>query len=658
MKVLSKSRFKLGLECPNKLYYTSKNELYANQKNEDPFLQALAEGGFQVEELARLQYPGGQMITERKYLPSVADTASELQKENVVLYEAAFLFDSLYVRTDIFVKQGNKIKLIEVKAKSFDGTDDYFFIGKKGGLQKSWLPYLFDIAFQKHVVQKAFPEFEVEAFLLMPDKNKTAKVDGLNQMIRVPSLNTGGRDPRNEVVVKISTIEEIGESVLNEVPVDFVVDPIIKGEHKHNDLPFLDWVEILKEKYCADEFFNYPPSFTVCKSCEFTATQEEELQGKLSGFKNCFKKLCQWEDEDFKRPNIMEISNFVGGQKLFDEQRYFMDELIEEDFVNSKDKIFDKMPNKFRQWIQIVKAVDKDESVYVLQDELKSVMDKWVFPLHFIDFETNMLALPFHKDRKPYEQIAFQYSHHTLYEDGSIVHSSEYINCEPGHFPNFDFVRALKKDLEKDSGTIFRYANHENMVLNQIYVQLMESNEADKEELMGFIRSITHSGGDAAQAWQGDRDMVDLCDIVRNYYYNPKTLGSNSLKFVLPAILQTSEVLKRKYSQPIGKINLTSLHFKADHIWLNEVDGMVANPYKYLPGVFDDWSVEEKKDLVGNIDLINNGGGALMAYAQMQFTDMGKKERAALTQSLLKYCELDTLAMVMLYEHLRELCDE
>ena len=61
MKVLSKSRYKLGLECPNKLYYTGKKE-YANQKKEDPFLQALAEGGFQVEELARMHYPKGILI--------------------------------------------------------------------------------------------------------------------------------------------------------------------------------------------------------------------------------------------------------------------------------------------------------------------------------------------------------------------------------------------------------------------------------------------------------------------------------------------------------------------------------------------------------------------------------------------------------------------
>ncbi len=61
MKVLSKSRFKLGLECPNKLYFTGKKE-YANTKNEDSFLAALAKGGFQVEALARLHYPDGVFI--------------------------------------------------------------------------------------------------------------------------------------------------------------------------------------------------------------------------------------------------------------------------------------------------------------------------------------------------------------------------------------------------------------------------------------------------------------------------------------------------------------------------------------------------------------------------------------------------------------------
>lgn len=43
MKALSKSRFKQGLECPNKLYFSNNKQVFHNVKNEDPFLQALAD---------------------------------------------------------------------------------------------------------------------------------------------------------------------------------------------------------------------------------------------------------------------------------------------------------------------------------------------------------------------------------------------------------------------------------------------------------------------------------------------------------------------------------------------------------------------------------------------------------------------------------------
>ena len=65
-RYLTKSRFKLALECPTKLYYTRKPE-YENQSDTDTFLKALADGGFQVEELARMQYPNGIAIIGDDY---------------------------------------------------------------------------------------------------------------------------------------------------------------------------------------------------------------------------------------------------------------------------------------------------------------------------------------------------------------------------------------------------------------------------------------------------------------------------------------------------------------------------------------------------------------------------------------------------------------
>ena len=55
-------------------------------------------------------------------------------------------------------------------------------------------------------------------------------------------------------------------------------------------------------------------------------------------------------------------------------------------------------------------------------------MSAWVYPLHFIDFETSMVAIPFNKGRRPYEGIAFQFSHHVVQKDGRIEHRGQYLN--------------------------------------------------------------------------------------------------------------------------------------------------------------------------------------------------------------------------------------
>lgn len=42
-----------------------------------------------------------------------------------------------------------------------------------------------------------------------------------------------------------------------------------------------------------------------------------------------------------------------------------------------------------------------------------------------------------------------------------------------------------------------------------------------------------------------------------------------------------------------------------------------------------------------------------LIWVELQYVDMTKIEREEITNGLLKYCELDTLAMVMIYEHFR-----
>jgi len=293
-----------------------------------------------------------------------------------------------------------------------------------------------------------------------------------------------------------------------------------------------------------------------------------------------------------------------------------------------------------------------------LQSELKQEINQWVYPLHFIDFETSSVALPFFKGGKPYEQVAFQFSHHTVNEDGTIRHFSEFICTDPGVFPNFEFTRALKSSLGNDRGTIFMFATHENSILNKIINQLNTSNESDKSELIDFLKSITKSTANNSEFWQGDRQMIDLRKIILDYYYNPLTKGSNSIKELLPAVLETDQNLQNRYSKSIGELGLSSLNFDHNHVWITKKQDTIVNPYKILPGLFINWNSHSKKTLISGIEDISNGGEAMTAYAKLQYVDMSIREREELISGLKKYCELDTLAMVMIYEHLKSFIDE
>ena len=366
MRVLSKSRFKLGLECPNKLYFTNETT-FANKKSEDSFLKSLAEGGFQVEELARLHYENGVFIYAEsfEYEKAVQLTNEALLQENAIIYEGAFLVDGYYVRCDIIEKIGNKIRLIEVKAKSFNPLDENLFIGKNGKLVSSWKPYLFDLAFQKKVVQMAFPTFEVEAYLMMADKTKKASIDGLNQLFRVPKKG----NPRIDIIKKVTRIDEIGQSVLSEVNVNSIINSIIENQYPYyENLNFSEAVHLFKDAYQEKKYLNWPLKFSTCKGCEFKASQDEKQKGFKSGFEHCFKEQLNWSDSDFNRPNAMEIWNFRGGS-LIEENRLFLDDLSEDDFkVNPS---ADKISTTERQWIQVEKARTADSSVYIDKDGLK-----------------------------------------------------------------------------------------------------------------------------------------------------------------------------------------------------------------------------------------------------------------------------------------------
>lgn len=661
-RYLTKSRFKLGMECPAKLFYTGKdtgpNPLYANSKLQNDFLAALAEGGFQVGELAKQYFPDGEEIKPLNYEEALLQTNTLLSRKNVVIFEAAIRFQNLFIRADILVKHGNALDLIEVKAKSFDPKVESEFIGKRGGIASNWKPYLWDVAFQKHVITKAFPKFTVRAFLMLADKSAQCPTDGLHQKFRVQKrpAGTGGRRQHTVHVKELSPAERKNH-ILTQVNVDRECDAICTQELEVAQGPaiFSERIDWLAAHYERDEKIECRPS-PVCARCEFKATAEEEAGGLRSGFKECWTKALKWRDKDFAVPNVLNIWNYKGKGKLMAENRIAIADVTKEDIGPETDNK-PGLSQSERQWLQVEMAQANNQTPWVDKASLCREMKQWKFPLHFIDFETTRVAIPFNQGRHPYELVAFQFSHHVLWEDGRVEHRGQYLNTELGTFPNYDFVRALMKELSADDGSIFRYATHENSTLAEIDRQLSQDPAPPKDRtvLKRFIRSITAAPKESTEKWEGDRNMIDLCEMVKRYYYAPATNGSNSIKQVLPALLNSSAFLKNRYGRKVyGKgCSIPSLNF--DPIaWIQMEAGKVVDPYKLLPKMFTDVSDHDWERLSAD-DELRDGGAAMTTYARMQFEEMSDPERAAIRSALLRYCELDTLAMVMIYEAWREL---
>jgi len=686
-RLFTKSVFKMALECPNKLYYYRNPGLYANADADDEFLQALAEGGFQVGELAKLycEVPHENDIKLLDHDGALERTRQLMRERQVNIAEAAFRYGNLLVRVDILRRDGQVIDLIEVKAKSWNPDEDSFTGSRpKGSIKADIRPYVYDVAFQKYVVTHAlkqwFPDqdFKVRARLMMADKSKAADIDGLNRLFKIKKM--GGQTVVETAPEVMQVLAQSHTQVLTAFDIDELCDRVIAGETAEQgnndgfmlDMKFLDYVNAMSKYYCENKPYRPISIGTKCFKCQF---HDDGTSGLCDGYRECWKAAAHFVDADFDEPLVKDLwgkrDDWVkkGVYKMKDITEQLLSRHYEKDTEPGLD-------HRERQWLQIAMATHNEDllndyasnildcGAYLDVEGLRCEMNKWRFPLHMIDFETTAVALPYYVGMRPYEQVAFQFSHHIIEKTDNggytIRHAGQYLNEDVNKFPNFEFVRALREQLSNDQGTIFRYAPHENSILNAIRCQLEESNEGVKDELIAFIDSVTHDTKSKRKG--GARDMVDLREVVMRYFYEPREMGgSNSIKVVLPAVLNVSKFLKDKYSKPIyGKeIPSQNIPSAAPIAWITtDAAGHVENPYHLLPPVSELLGIsiidDDMLGEMGKDTTIANGGAALTAYNKLMFCDGAMN--AALRTALLRYCELDTMAMVFIWEFFNHEC--
>ncbi|MEY2558124.1 MAG: hypothetical protein QOE34_1549, partial [Verrucomicrobiota bacterium] len=123
----------------------------------------------------------------------------------------------------------------------------------------------------------------------------------------------------------------------------------------------------------------------------------------------------------------------------------------------------------------------------------------------------------------------------------------------------------------------------------------------------------------------------DLHKLALAYYFHPEMRGRTSMKAVLPAVWRHSAVVRARPSF-------------ARYL---QLDGQrqPIDPYKTLPPLpLGDADEDE--------DAVTDGTGAIRVYQDLIFARDNSPEFRANRELLLKqYCELDTAAMVMIWEH-------
>lgn len=238
---------------------------------------------------------------------------------------------------------------------------------------------------------------------------------------------------------------------------------------------------------------------------------------------------------------------------------------INEGFLKATDVPADRLSAETHQ---IVWACHSGKKVHADIKALKGFLKGLEFPLHLIDFETVGAAIPLYENSSPFEQVPFQFS----------VHVWESWDKKPKHYaflaegrsdPRPAFMKSLKS-LIGPAGSILAF----NM---DFEMGCLKRSAEVLPEHADWVKEI-------------EKRFIDLMVPFRRFdYYDPKQMGSYSIKAVFPAL--------------------------------------VGGSYKGME--------------------ISDGGQASREYGRVTFTDgVSDDEKRKICDGLLEYCKLDTQAMI------------
>ncbi len=218
----------------------------------------------------------------------------------------------------------------------------------------------------------------------------------------------------------------------------------------------------------------------------------------------------------------------------------------------------------------------KANAIVIEHEKIAERMDSWAYPLHFLDYETFAYAIPQFDGIKPFQQMCFQYSLHTIDKPGDEPYHEKFLSHGDDDPPRA-LAESLKQAMSGGIGTV--------LVWYEAFEKTRNSEMAAMfPEYKDFFDEVNEK-------------VYDLMKIFSdNLYIHPEFKGRSSIKKVLPVLVP-------------------ELSYKD----LDIGDGMTATIK---------WFHAAKRELPDG-------------------------EREKIFADLEKYCYLDTLAMVEIFNRLK-----
>lgn len=558
-----------------------------------------------IRDAVSLLFPPGKQ-TDDDTQTAFEQTRQWLELDQVVIYGAVLRFGVYQTRIPILVKNKRDFTVVQIHGKLWKSheRDMSVFIDRSS----SSAEYTREAAYRVWILQKLIPYSSVKVEMFFPDSRFRSVSENLFKKLS------------GDIKASKELIHET-KSLFVKVDGTTAVTKILQSpgaEYLHPEIPRATYSEQIQFISMASKEGMDMIIHPGCRNCNFRTI------GAESGEKGCWDTHLKADDAPVL-PQIFELIGHGNDAEVANGLHYQHQIEIPESmnsFDDLKSGTGGTITLQQRRGLQLLAANDKKLPKEWIKPALLKNLSELKWPLHFIDFEAATTAIPMSMGGFPYEPLLFQFSCHTLYKNGKLVHSGYLKKSETDDYIT-EFIDELLTIPDIHSGTILHYSPYEKQALYKLSKTVSRSSRFEERLIEGLKEMI--SGNDI----NSQNRFIDLSKWVRDFYFNSEMNGSLGLKQIFMSVLRVSDSVREKYSEIIPH---TGIKFP---IVENDYSGNIRDPYSQIR--------------TASIS-IEDGSSAMYAWIYSRFSK-NSDENEAIYKELETYCNLDSLAMVILTEH-------